>query len=264
MKTYEYHPLANVFPLIDGKPYEDLMADILKNGVREAIWLYEGKILDGRNRYRAAKAMKVEAEFRDYLGDDAMAFVISLNIHRRHLSESQRAMAAAKFVNMLTEQRKVDPHICGSRITQADASLMLNVGTRSTQFAAEVIGKGVPELAEAVSQGQVAVTAAAEISRLPQHEQAAVMKKGASEVRELARDLRQSRAKLPKRMNGADKDRLEELDKAREKTPASMLVAYARMVLKAIRESDSITEQEREVLGRLRAEIESVLQPESV
>jgi ParB-like chromosome segregation protein Spo0J len=125
MKTYEYHPLANVFPLIDGKPYEDLMADILKNGVREAIWLYEGKILDGRNRYRAAKAMKVEAEFRDYLGDDAMAFVISLNIHRRHLSESQRAMAAAKFVNMLTEQRKVDPHICGSRITQADASLLL-------------------------------------------------------------------------------------------------------------------------------------------
>ena len=54
---YEFHPLAGIFPLIEGKPYEDLMADILKHGVREPVWIYEGKILDGRNRYRAAVAM---------------------------------------------------------------------------------------------------------------------------------------------------------------------------------------------------------------
>ena len=94
---YSFHPLAGIFPLIDGKPYQDLMADILKHGVREPVWLFEGKILDGRNRYRAAVAMGVDCPVQEYTGQDATAFVISLNLHRRHLSETQRGMVAAKL-----------------------------------------------------------------------------------------------------------------------------------------------------------------------
>ena len=97
---YSFHPLAGIFPLIDGKPYQDLMADILKHGVREPVWLFEGKILDGRNRYRAAVAMGVDCPVQEYTGQDATAFVISLNLHRRHLSETQRGMVAAKLANM--------------------------------------------------------------------------------------------------------------------------------------------------------------------
>ena len=95
MKQYDFHPLANIFPLIDGKPYQDLMADILKHGVREPVWLYDGMILDGRNRYRAATAMSVECPVQEYTGSDPTGFVVSLNLHRRHLSEAQRAMVAS-------------------------------------------------------------------------------------------------------------------------------------------------------------------------
>ena len=50
-----HHPLANIFPLIEGDALDALVADIRANGLRDAITLYEDKILDGRNRYRACR-----------------------------------------------------------------------------------------------------------------------------------------------------------------------------------------------------------------
>src|SRR5690242_6164271 len=91
-----YHQLANIFPLIEGDAFKALVADVKEHGVREPIWLYQEKILDGRNRYRAASAAKVKCPSQVYRGNDPLAFVISLNLKRRHLDESQRGLAAAR------------------------------------------------------------------------------------------------------------------------------------------------------------------------
>lgn len=64
------------------------------------------------------------------------------------------------------------------------------------------------------------------------------------------------KARPHKKLSETDKRRLAELDQAKG---ASMLVGYARMVIKAIREAESFSEKEREVLGALRAELESAL-----
>ena len=89
-----------MFPLMSGGEFVALKVDIKTHGLREPIWMYQGAILDGRNRFRACQDVGVDARFQEYAGDDPVAFVVSLNLKRRHLTESQRAMIAAELANM--------------------------------------------------------------------------------------------------------------------------------------------------------------------
>src|SRR5262249_44403621 len=59
----------------------------------EPITMLGGKILDGRNRYRAAKEAGYKfkpTDFTDFTGPDPRAFVINTNAHRRHLTTAQK------------------------------------------------------------------------------------------------------------------------------------------------------------------------------
>ena len=87
MTALEFHPLANLFPLVEGTEFDDLVADIGAHGLHEPIVVFEDKILDGRNRYRACMAARVEPTFTVYMGDDPISYVVSLNLRRRHLNE---------------------------------------------------------------------------------------------------------------------------------------------------------------------------------
>jgi predicted XRE-type DNA-binding protein len=97
----EFHPIADLFPLIEGAEFDELVADIKANGLANPIMLYEGKILDGRNRYRACLAAGVEPHCIDtFDGYDPYSYVISRNLMRRHLTTQQRAAIAAELATM--------------------------------------------------------------------------------------------------------------------------------------------------------------------
>jgi len=105
-KDRKYHPVAALFPLLDGAEFEELKADIAENGLLEPIWIdAEGKIIDGRNRHRACIETGRVPTFRVLNdGRSLVSFVVSMNLHRRHLSSSQRAVIALDVLPMLEEQ----------------------------------------------------------------------------------------------------------------------------------------------------------------
>ena len=170
----EFHPLAQIFPLIEGAVFDELVADIKAHGVREPIWIYDGQILDGRNRYRASAIAGVDCPMREYQGNDPAAFVVSFNLKRRHLNESQRAMVAAKLANLQHGQRK--DRVEGS-IDLSTASVMVNVSEPSIKRARAVQREAVPELIAAVEQGHIAVSIAAKAAALPAENQREIAKR---------------------------------------------------------------------------------------
>jgi hypothetical protein len=163
MDECEVHPAADLFPMMTDVELDVLGEDMLQNGQREPIILYKGKILDGRNRYRACLLKGIDPKFREELPADPYAFVASANLHRRHLSEEQRGMIAARLATM-KQGARTDLSPSGET-SQAEAAKLLKVSKRRVERSHEVIEKGVPDLADAVEQGEVSVSAAAAFVR---------------------------------------------------------------------------------------------------
>jgi N6-adenosine-specific RNA methylase IME4 len=185
----EFHPLADIFPLIEGIDFTDLVNDIRQNGLHEPIVLYRNQILDGRNRYRGCLAAGVEPNFTKYTGSDPLGYVISLNLKRRHLDESQRALVAARIAKLRLGDNQ---HSEGLPIGRA--SELLNVGERTTARAREVLDRGTAALVGAVERGQVSVSAAADVATLPEQEQVEIVARGEREILKAASEIRARKA----------------------------------------------------------------------
>ena len=130
----QFHKLANIFPLLDGAEFDALVEDIKNNGLHEPICLFEDQILDGRNRWRACLLADVEPRYTDYSGSDPLGYVVSLNLHRRHLNETQRGVVAAKLANLDHGQRS-------DRV----ANLQLHVATSQYRVAMPKVQVRTPE-----------------------------------------------------------------------------------------------------------------------
>lgn len=93
---YRFHPARTVFPQLSDENLQELADDIAVNGLRNPIVLWQGKIVDGRNRYLACRIAEVEPRFTEFEGDDPIGCVISQYLQRRHLTASQNAIVACR------------------------------------------------------------------------------------------------------------------------------------------------------------------------
>jgi len=191
--TLRFHSLADIFPLLNGSEFEKLTDSVAESGLREPIRLYEGKILDGRNRYRACLAAGVEPWFEEYTGDDPLAYVIDLNVLRRHLNESQRAMVAARLAQ-LAQGRPKTGQLAGLGLpSQSQAAGALNVGERTVRRAKVVQDSGTQKLASAVDGGLIPVSHGARLAHEPSAVQDAVADKVAAgkPLKDALREIKQ-------------------------------------------------------------------------
>ena len=185
-----FHPASEIFPLMNPQAFEELKADIKEHGLIEPIITYKGKILDGRNRYKACVELGVTPKYWEWREDtDPVDYVISLNLHRRHLNESQRSMVAASIANMRQGSRTDKPSANLPEVSQSQAADKLNVSERSLRSAKKVKDKGIPALKTAVEQGAISVSEASKIAEKPQEEQKRAVKlPTASEARKQAKE----------------------------------------------------------------------------
>jgi N6-adenosine-specific RNA methylase IME4 len=189
-KPYKDHPFAGLFPLLSEFDLGELASDIASNGQRDPIILHRDLVLDGRNRYRACILKGIVPRFEMFTGtnDEALDFVISKNVYRRHLSSSQRAIAMADYEeyrhggkrrNLVFQDANL--HLEGiddpakPAATRAELAERGHVSERLIASAAVVRDHGADELKEAVRSGELAVSAAEDIAQRPADEQRAIL-----------------------------------------------------------------------------------------
>lgn len=191
----EFHPYAGIFDLLKGRHFDELVEDVRTHGIRKRIVVLDGQILDGRNRYLAGiKAGLIDESdapddrpgiFGRFVPDvdgNPLKYVMSLNLYRRHLDASQRSYAIAEYESFSHggHRRRQDDQDANLQLdgmaadrpeTRAELADKAGVSERSVASAAVVRDHGVDELKSAVKEGDIAVSKAEQIARMPEQEQ---------------------------------------------------------------------------------------------
>ena len=160
----DLHPLCTLFPRIEGAEFVALKADIVANGLRHPIVLHAGFILDGGNRYRACMEAGVEPQYVEFAGDNIVSFVLSSNMHRRHLTPGQQAAIVASAQDWSAAQSVGNPAFKAQQqrcnvaplATAADRAGQSGASLR-TQKMADAVARKSPELARQVAHGEISL-----------------------------------------------------------------------------------------------------------
>jgi ParB-like chromosome segregation protein Spo0J len=187
----DFHEAANIFPMMSEDGIDSLAADIEANGLQCPVEVFQGKIIDGRNRWMACMRVGVTAKTVHVNPPDPIAYVLSLNLHRRHLDITQQSMvggrARALYDKQAKERQKVrvgnQPGAEVENLPQLDkgkardmAGKAVGVSGRSIDLATKVLKNGSKELIDACDRGEVAVSAAAKLTELPKAKQNEIIK----------------------------------------------------------------------------------------
>jgi chromosome segregation ATPase len=165
--SYVQHPLSKAFPPMPDEQFKALVDDVDLNGLRNPILIYQGKILDGWHRYQACVELNVKKmRMADWEGDDPVAFVLSQNLHRRHLNPSQRSFIFAELADWAKSSGRPSKSLQVATMTLEKAAELTQV-SKSTMKNAKQATQAQPEVQEAVKEGRMSVAEAAKLSKEP-------------------------------------------------------------------------------------------------
>ena len=208
----EKHPL-NFFPEMNKEYSGKLEADIKANGFDKnyPIILYEGKILDGWNRYNACKRLGIEPPYQTFQSDklDALKYVLRSN-NRRDLTSSQRAAIAAEADEMVKaiqqqieveRRRKQAETLTNTHAGVSDKKLTQTKPERSSQKIADTFNTNRtyiteaqklrtenPEIFEQIKSGQKTISEVQKEEKKRQREE---------EIQRQREDIESGKAQLP-------------------------------------------------------------------
>ena len=178
-----FHPACLLFPPLPAEEFRALVADIATRDLLHPIVLHEGLVLDGRNRLLACRQAGVEPRFTPWQGSGSpVAWAISTNMVRRHLTASQRAVLALDLLPLLEAEAKARQKLSRGRGRRAAVTVDAAAPPRgkATQFAARVVATNSAyverakqlrtecrPLLDAVRLGHFSLAEAGRLMRLP-------------------------------------------------------------------------------------------------
>jgi ParB-like chromosome segregation protein Spo0J len=179
------HPFANAFPMITGADFAELVESIEEHGLREKIIVTsDGTLIDGRNRWAALDAIG----WQDYSSvtetlpegtteEDILELIVTRNLHRRHLTPSQKGMLGAELERQLaviTKRGQGSPNYRRAAVkgepepeptkrhqeTAAARAAKLTGASERYVETAKAVMKDAPDLADGIRSGDMTLNAA--------------------------------------------------------------------------------------------------------
>lgn len=191
-----FHEIAFLFPAMREEEYQSLLAHIQAEGLREPIWTYHGKIIDGRHRYLVCQQIGIKPSYQEWDGKGSLvAFVVGQNIERRHLTSSQKAMIGVEIEKLLAKEAEARrlanlkqgmtrpdvQHIGHREFGRASDQAARLLGTNGQYILdAKHLEKHAPDLKEPVKSGALTLPEAKQLSKLPAKQRTEVLQMVAS------------------------------------------------------------------------------------
>ena len=158
------HPIAQLFPPMSQAEFAALKADIKQHGLSEPILVWKGQIVDGKDRWRACTALRVQPKYRQWKSKESPErYVVSMNVMRRHLPEAVRAILAARLAQI---PKGGNQHASQeASMSQAEAAIRLKVSRSSVQRAKVVYENGAKALLKELMAGKIGLLDAAKVAK---------------------------------------------------------------------------------------------------
>lgn len=248
--TYLQHPLSAAFPAMSAEDYQSLKDSIEVNGVLNPITIYEGMVIDGWHRYRAANELAMicpAQELASFL--DPVDFVVAQNKTRRHITVGQLALAVGSCRNWRSQGNQ--PKGAAAAPLVSEEAKNLGISVRSLKAGIRVSNDAEPEVKQAVQNKTISLEQAEAISKLPAKEQAAAINKP---LQKKAKPVAPAPAPIVQAVEvPADPDEYTELDALREQND-DLKVALAVQHMDGSAENKA---QAAELIAELRKDLKT-------
>jgi hypothetical protein len=157
IQTIELHPLCTYFPRMSDAEFISLKENIQTNGQIHPISTLDGMILDGGNRYRALCELGIAPVIIEYTGSNPTQFILSSNLHRRHLTQGQSAAivsASQSWVNAQAQDNNARLQDVAQLDSATSRAKQSGVGHRTQQLADKLVKEAPAELVKEVIDGK--------------------------------------------------------------------------------------------------------------
>lgn len=182
-----FDPVTDIFRLMTEEEYAELKQSIKQNGLREPITTQNGKIIDGRNRFRACQELGIEPSYVEIdKNTSSILFIIDKNFNRRHLNGFDKVEVAQKMAKLPIGSNQ---HTAGAGRSQQYIAQLLNTSADTLQRGNKIFNKGSETLKNALRAGKISVSVGAILADLPKEKQDEIANNDVQTIKQLATSM---------------------------------------------------------------------------